>query len=396
MICFSCKETIIKDAKHLVCSECSNHYHLSCLNNMTNAEYDFLIGSTVNTWKCNFCAAKRVYRDDNTPITPMKEVLTPGSDKSESECGTKPKLVCLICNKGFSYNAHKALCKQCQSVAHFRCIDMSKEEYFKLKSWSCDRCSSTKVTKEQVQGKPDKGEVSMSDIIIEMRGFRKEVLDANKDLTDSMNKYSSWIEDNTKQIKEVANSIKTVVQEISVLKQENLNLKNENKLLTDRVNFLDQATRENVVEINGVPVVKDESIMELLKKMSDVINFDFKEEMVDNCYRYKVPNADPSRSTGIVVRFVRKLDKIRFVACRRDKRNLNSRDLGFYEGNASVIYVNDSLTQERRKLLRAAKEKKKEKQYTFLWVRNGRIFMRKSDGERYVTIDSHGDLDKLA
>ncbi|KAG8303920.1 hypothetical protein J6590_106817, partial [Homalodisca vitripennis] len=58
------------------------------------------------------------------------------------------------------------------------------------------------------------------------------------------------------------------------------------------------------------------------------------------------------------------------------------------EGQSNPIYVNNSLTQANRKLLNTAREVKREKQYTYLWVRNGRIFMRKNPGDRFVVIDS--------
>ncbi|KAG8308884.1 hypothetical protein J6590_098947, partial [Homalodisca vitripennis] len=37
-----------------------------------------------------------------------------------------------------------------------------------------------------------------------------------------------------------------------------------------------------------------------------------------------------------------------------------------------------------RKLLNKARVVKREKQYTYLWVRNGRIIMRKNPGDRFV------------
>lgn len=114
--------------------------------------------------------------------------------------------------------------------------------------------------------------------------------------------------------------------------------------------------------------------------------------MVDNVFRYK---ATGSRLGNIVVRFVRKLDKEAIMQKRRDKRNLNSRDIGFLDGESNVIYFNDSLTFEKRKLLNAARVIKGEKQYTYLWVRNGRIHMRKNQGDRFVVINSLDDLAKL-
>lgn len=147
------------------------------------------------------------------------------------------------------------------------------------------------------------------------------------------------------------------------------------------------------LKFRGIPTAEGEDLNEILKKMSAVIGFDYDEKMVNKCYRYKGNALKPG---NIMIRFVRNIDMQSFMDKRRKKKNLNSRDLGFMEGNALPIYVNNSLTSEKRKLLNAAKQLKQEKMYTFLWVRNGRIFMRKNPGDRFVVVETFEDLKKLA
>ncbi|KAG8264258.1 hypothetical protein J6590_014545 [Homalodisca vitripennis] len=106
--------------------------------------------------------------------------------------------------------------------------------------------------------------------------------------------------------------------------------------------------------------------------------------------------AGPAKPGSIVVKFLRKLDKERFILMRWKKRNVNTRDLGFMGGEASPVYINESLTQDKRKLLNAARIAQREKQYTFIWVKNGRIFLRKNQGDRVVVVDSLDDVEKLA
>ncbi|KAG8271835.1 hypothetical protein J6590_054665 [Homalodisca vitripennis] len=60
------------------------------------------------------------------------------------------------------------------------------------------------------------------------------------------------------------------------------------------------------------------------------------------------------------------------------------------------IYINESLSPGRRRLLNAAREKKSEKHYTYLWIRGGKILMRKAEGEPVKVVTSLADLDKLA
>lgn len=390
MHCLICKCKINQDDKKLLCCDCQEFHHLKCVSTVTDKDYDLMINATVNTWKCSGCLKKKSIPGDHDPLA---ETTTSGSEWSESEVGAKRKVLCQICNKGFSHNAYRATCTKCSSDFHLKCIKIGKDDYAKLKSWNCYNCFNP-----DLRGgiKSSVGDISLSDVIAEMRNFRKEMIDANKEMTQSMNTYSSWIADNSEQIKQVGESVKSIVQQLEELRQENLNLKKDNKMLTTRLNVLEQSMKENIVEIQGVPFRKDENIINLLKKISTVIGFDFKDEMIDNYFRYKFAGMDPAKPTGIVVRFLRKQDKMTFMSRRRERRNLNSRDLGFNEGDATVIYINDSLTKERRTLLKMAREVKNAKNYTYLWVKNGRIYVRKNEGDRFIIIDSKEDLDKLA
>ncbi|XP_046684770.1 uncharacterized protein LOC124370524 [Homalodisca vitripennis] len=284
---------------------------------------------------------------------------------------------------------------------------MKKEDFIKIEdSWLCPVCvvssggsavdrqvaaALTAVDKPGVEITPN---IELVDILNEMKSFRLEIKETNKEFRNQLENYSEWIVDNGKKIEEVGNKIEKAIEDIGFLRQENANLKKIVNDLSSKVNALEQSSKDNVVEISGVPHKEKDDILNIIGKISDAIGFLFKEDSVDNCYRYK--SIDGSRPGIIVVRFVRKLDKEAFMNKRRVKKNLNSRDIGFMDGDASVIYFNESLTQEIRKLLNMARAIKREKQYTYLWVRNGRIFMRKNQGDRFVTINSIEDFNKLA
>lgn len=98
----------------------------------------------------------------------------------------------------------------------------------------------------------------------------------------------------------------------------------------------------------------------------------------------------------IFVSFVRKIDKDKLMSAIRKRRNLTSRDLDFLdEVDPYKIYINHSLTQERRKLLAVAKNFKRENSYAFVWVRNGRIFIKKDEQSSAILIRSSRDLKNL-
>ena len=408
MLCFKCEKDINSTGKYLTCCECSNHFHVECIEEITDSDYDFMISSNVS-WKCSICKSSK--KHDDKPVTPL-------SERKLALTGTESPKNCKVCNKGFSFNAHRATCNKCKSVFHFKCVSLIKEEYNfkygKTQDWSCHDCNRKPDLRQQRiarQSQADKqsaardkqaavaatasqqtsGDVTILSILEEMRSFRAEVAETHRELTDNMTKHSDWVGELSSKIDNVVKQVTDFTTEISAMKQENLNLKKQVTELMTKVNNLEQETKQNTLEIRGVPYKNDENLMDLLKQMGNAVNFDFNVNMIDKCFRYKVNN----QPGGIVVRFVRKIDLDKLLELRKKKKNFNSRDIGFMEGNATVIYFNESLTQARRKLLNAAKVVKREKHYTFLWVRNGRIFMRKNEGDPAVEIRAEEDLEKL-
>lgn len=422
MICVVCDEDIGVKDKYLTCISCRKYFHLKCLSHVSQTDFE-AFKSKGSAWKCTSCITMKPARSDEKPITPakstpeLKDLSSEGeSDASQSLRGDKLKSKCSKCSKGFSFNSHRPVCSKCSANFHFKCLNLDKSEYYPVQEkWLCEGCIGMNVrhktgnpgaTQQHVSlsqvagttGNPavptSAGDVTLVTLLMEMRSFRTEVTNKHRELTDNMSKHSDWVEELKVKIDDAVSQIKDFTEQLSFYRQENVNLKGQVAILMDRVNNLEQAARENVVEIQGVPMVKNENVTEIISKISTAINFEFDKGMIDNCYRLK-SNRETDRSSGIILKFVRKMDMEEFIAKRKVKRNLNSRDIGFLNGEATVIYVNCSLTPEKRKLLNAARAVRREKHYTFLWVSNGRILMRKDPGSRVVVINCQSDIEKL-
>ncbi|KAG8250989.1 hypothetical protein J6590_090353 [Homalodisca vitripennis] len=100
------------------------------------------------------------------------------------------------------------------------------------------------------------------------------------------------------------------------------------------------------------------------------------------------------RPRGIVVKFTRRTVKEEFLQKRRVKRNLNTSDIDF-PSPASVIYINESLTPTRRRIFNEVRSIKKEKGFTFIWIRNGEILVRPSEGDKVSAVSNWNDVEKL-
>ncbi|XP_046679195.1 uncharacterized protein LOC124366640 [Homalodisca vitripennis] len=153
----------------------------------------------------------------------------------------------------------------------------------------------------------------------------------------------------------------------------------------------DQYSRRNCVEIQDVPVQNNDTI-QTVKDVGKTLGVDIEEKIIDACHTLgkKVNTKD---TTGIIVKFVRRVDAEALLTKRREKRDFSTRHLNLASDNP--IYVNESLSPTRRRLLGMARQARRERGYKWLWVRGGKIFLRKEDNGPVTIVQCQADLDKM-
>lgn len=168
--------------------------------------------------------------------------------------------------------------------------------------------------------------------------------------------------------------------------EENLRLRRQVAELEIRLDECEQYSHSNTVEILGLPEKKPEDVYTLVEKVCGNLDVTITRNDIDVCHRLgKRQGAD--RPAGVIVRFDRRETKQILLEKRRIKRNFSTANLG-YGGPAEPVYINESLSPGKRKLLAAARAAKREKNYAYLWVRNCKIFMHKNQGDSVVVIQS--------
>lgn len=54
--------------------------------------------------------------------------------------------------------------------------------------------------------------------------------------------------------------------------------------------------------------------------------------------------------------------------------------------------MNESLSPAKRRLLAAARQARNDNKFKYVWVRGGRVFVRKDEGQRAVVVNNANDL----
>ena len=66
-----------------------------------------------------------------------------------------------------------------------------------------------------------------------------------------------------------------------------------------------------------------------------------------------------------------------------------------YTFRDKTIYINEHLTPNNKHLFALAKQKKIAANYKYLWMRNGRVLIRKADNSEIINIDSEEIINSL-
>lgn len=183
---------------------------------------------------------------------------------------------------------------------------------------------------------------------------------------------------------------------IQSLQTENVKLNSEVRDLKVRLSDMEQTARETNVEIQCVPEHKSENLISILKQLGTVVSRPIAESEILNIHRVSKIKPDSRRPKSIIVKLpsVRARDEILAAVVSYNKKNknskLNSTHLGI-DGIKSPVYVSEHLTPANKALHAATRIKAKEANYKFVWVRNGRILVRKDENSAHVVVIRNQD-----
>lgn len=302
---------------------------------------------------------------------------------------------CKQCNRNISNVRNvKIVCKDCEGCYHAACVNMTEEDAKFLQTnnetWRCGECKKTRRDSLRLESTLEKVDVKNEVIIKLLEEMRTEsklqMKHLEAELGKSVENCHNKIADLLTKIDEQSKTIQAYEGKFEIIIQENINLKTKVKTLESRLEEIEQYSRVNCLEINGVPEKKNENVFDIIKVVGNSLGVEIREEMVDACHR--MGSRQDGKSRGIIVKFTHRNVKEDVLHKRKVKRNFNSHDINFTDSPTEVIYVNESLSPARRKILNAARALKREKGFTFVWVKNGRIFLRKNEGDPVIMATS--------
>lgn len=285
--------------------------------------------------------------------------------------------VCSICTNKINNTRKNVKCngKMCQRSCHQECMGSDKT----VDTWRCEDCT----------------EPSLIDLMREI----KKLGNMNKDLADSLNSCHGKIDELNELIKNQDLKIADCVSKVEDLSVKYALLEKENNELKVNLNNQEQYTRLNCIEIYGIPEVKEENILSTVGHVYNALNVKFDINNIDCCYRMN-RQQKTTEPRGIFLSFLSRLKKEEFMNAKKTRRTLCLSDINIewarnVQGGKQPVYINESLTSSNRALFSKCREFKKKQNIKFLWVKNGKILMRKSESAKVYVINSANGLNDV-
>ncbi|XP_022838084.1 uncharacterized protein LOC111365118 [Spodoptera litura] len=221
----------------------------------------------------------------------------------------------------------------------------------------------------------------------------KPIKEEMSEMAASMSFLNQRCEDIVREFEESKRNIKNLIADSS-------KMKTSFDDFGTRLSQLEQHARSCNLELQCVPENKKENLYQIVTKLGNVVGCDIQEKDILNCTRTFKQDQKSARPRSIVVQLgsPRIRDRILASTTNYNKTNpankVNSLLLGL-AGKTTPIFVTEHLSPANKSLHAAARVRAKEKGYKHVWVRKGRIFVRKSDGDEYILVRNMSSLEKI-
>lgn len=180
-------------------------------------------------------------------------------------------------------------------------------------------------------------------------------------------------------------------KKIQMLEGDKLKLDHDVLALGKRLNTLEKASRSCNVEIHAVPEKRGENVVALIKNLSVAVGLPISDTDICAVRRIAKLNPSSSRPRNILLTLPSSRHCDNLIAAfknfnkKKPDDRLNTSHIGF-PGQADKIFIVEHMSPDMKYLHAAARRVASEKHYKYVWVKFGRVYMKKGDGINDVAI----------
>lgn len=367
MNCHGCK-AVINKKNSLKCNNCSSSYCYLCLNiNVDSSE--ILNAEQLASLSCPSCQnVTRRKVNDNTPVKHQHDSLNKTMNVAFSKVSTDSQ----------SYmNASAGPAMKDEPVTM-----ESISRLFDLKL-SPD---STFMTNLRSTLKKDVEEMVVVEVNRAIEKIKFDLTSTSDFISAEQIEMKSEIAEKDSRIKELESEVSKTHEVLSKLKS--------------RINTVEKLSRDMNIEIHEVPESKDENLTMLFRRLCECLQVPVSDADIRACRRIAKMNPDSRRPRNILVSLSsqRMRDALLSATTRfnkvhsDDKLCLSHIGIG---GATSRVFLSEHLSPEVKELHSLARKFCKDKNYKFVWVRFGQIYIRRDEKCPAILIKNFETITKL-
>ena len=182
-------------------------------------------------------------------------------------------------------------------------------------------------------------------------------------------------------------------------------LKEETEKGQERINEMEQYSRNRNFEIQNIPETANEKVEDIVIRTCDRLGVLVTHEHIEACHR--IPLRNKNRIAPIIVQVKSRKLRDEILESRTEeirtngkiekrKKQITQDDIIGNGNEKDLVYIRENLTPFYRNLeILTKKIAKTHNGYKFVWFNNGKLFIRKDDKEKAIRIKNENDLEKI-
>lgn len=349
-VCSGCKHSLPK-RDYLICVTCKQGYDLLCAS-LTPKRFGIMDTEAKKKWNCQECLSKLPKKDNSN--TPIRLTNLPSGSTKDSILSQDDEYVTMRIKKQYSL---------ADNSSSYVTVEMLR-----------------KIVKEEMTE-------TISCLVSEnLTNLNQQISGFEQSLSFISKQYDSLVQ--------AVNEKNEIIKNLA---SHNQNLSSQVRDLKDKLSQVEQSLRIANVKITGVPEHKSENLVRTVEQLGRIVESPIAESDILHVTRIAKFNKESKRPRSIIVKLQNqnRRDELLAAVSRFNKKNrdkkLNTEHLGI-GGHSQPIFVSEHLTLTMKHLHAATRMKAREVGFKFVWIRDGRIFVRKSELSPAICIKDEESL----
>lgn len=296
--------------------------------------------------------------------------------------------ICLACNKPIDDADGLITCKECKYPYHLVGCSGLPESSGKTRSASARKpftCPTCKVAFSRTGSMSEARETfNVAAAFVELT----KKLDSLLPVREQVNNIELSMQTMSDHFDEIMQRLDRQDKEITQLRRrvEKIETARPNEQLQQLnadLDVLEFRSRKKNLEIHGVVFTEKEDLLSKINEVAHLLDVDEVSDCdVEACHRLP---SKPNKVPGIIIRFERQAVRDRWL---RKKSALKE--------SGKNIYICENLSRRTKELLFTTKEWAQTNDWKFAWHANGKVLLRKKEGDNPRVVKDVTDLSKLA